>query len=101
MARQSGKYWIPARKGPKLYMREPVIIEDQSITTAGKQTLVIDKKDIEYMDGKRILIVDDVISTGGSLHALETLAAKSTGTVVGCCAALAEATLPSAPTSSS
>ena len=41
MARQSGKYWIPARKGPKLYMREPVIIEDQSITTAGKQTLVI------------------------------------------------------------
>ena len=59
MARQSGKYWIPARKGPKLYMREPVIIEDQSITTAGKQTLVIDKKDIEYMDGKRILIVDD------------------------------------------
>ena len=62
MARQSGKYWIPARKGPKLYMREPVIIEDQSITTAGKQMLVIDKKDIEYMDGKRILIVDDVIS---------------------------------------
>ena len=91
MARQSGKYWIPApQKVPKLYMREPVIIEDQSITTAGKQTLVIDKKDIEYMDGKRILIVDDVISTGGSLHALETLAAKSTGTVVGCCAALAE-----------
>ena len=90
LARKSGKYWIPARKGPKLYMREPVIIEDQSITTAGKQTLVIDKKDIEYMDGKRILIVDDVISTGGSLHALETLAAKSTGTVVGCCAALAE-----------
>ena len=42
------------------------------------------------MNGKRILIVDDVISTGGSLHALETLAAKSTGTVVGCCAALAE-----------
>ena len=81
MARQSGKYWIPARKGPKLYMREPVIIEDESITTAGKQKLVIDKKDIEYMDGKRILIVDDVISTGGSLHALETLAAKSTGTV--------------------
>ena len=74
----------------EMYMREPVIIEDQSITTAGKQTLVIDKKDIEYMDGKRILIVDDVISTGGSLHALETLAAKSTGTVVGCCAALAE-----------
>lgn len=90
MARQSGKQWIPARKGPKLYMQDPVVIEDESITTAGKQVLVIDRKDIDYMNGKRILIVDDVISTGGSLHALETLAAKSTGTVVGCCAALAE-----------
>ena len=90
MARQSGKQWIPARKGPKLYMQDPVVIEDESITTAGKQVLVIDRKDIDYMTGKRILIVDDVISTGGSLHALETLAAKSTGTIVGCCAALAE-----------
>lgn len=90
MACQSGKQWIPARKGAKLYMQDPVVIEDESITTAGKQVLVIDRKDIDYMNGKRILIVDDVISTGGSLHALETLAAKSTGTVVGCCAALAE-----------
>ena len=61
----------------------------------------MDRKDIEYMNGKRILIVDDVISTGGSLHALETLAAQSTGTVVGCCAAWPKATLPSAPTSPS
>ncbi len=89
MSRQSGKQWIPARKGAKLYMQDPVVIEDESITTAGKQVLVLDRKDIEYMDGKRILIVDDVISTG-ALHALETLAARSTGTVVGCCAALAE-----------
>ena len=90
MARQSGKYWIPARKGPKLYMREPVIIEDQSITTAGKQTLVIDKKDLDYMNGKRILVVDDVISTGGSLHALDALAARSSGTIVAQAAVLAE-----------
>lgn len=90
MSRQSGKQWIPARKGAKLYMKEPVVIEDQSITTVGKQTLVIDKKDLDYMDGKRILIVDDVISTGGSLHALEALAAKCTGTVVGRAAVLAE-----------
>lgn len=90
MARQSGKPWLTARKGVKLYMSEPVVIEDESITTAGKQKLVIDKKDIDSMNGKRILIVDDVISTGGSLHALETLVARSTGTVVGCCAVLAE-----------
>ena len=48
MARQSGKYWIPARKGPKLYMREPVIIEDQSITTAGKQTVWLDHEPRDF-----------------------------------------------------
>lgn len=90
MSRQSGKLYIPARKGAKLYMREPVVVEDQSITTAAKQTLVIDKKDLEAMDGKRILIVDDVISSGGSLHALEALVGRSTGTVVARAAVLAE-----------
>ena len=90
MSRQSGKPYIPARKGPKLYMEEPVIVEDRSITTDAVQRLVIDKKDLEMMNGKRVLIVDDVISTGGSLHALETLAAKSTGTVVAKAAVLAE-----------
>lgn len=90
MSRQSGKRYIPARKGPKLYMAKPVIVEDQSITTAAKQRLVLDKKDLEYMNGKRVLIVDDVISTGGSLHALENLVHHSSGTVVGKAAALAE-----------
>lgn len=90
MARQSGKYWIPARKGPKLYMREPVIIEDQSITTAGKQKLVIDRKELEKMNGKRVLVVDDVISTGGSLKALDALAEKTQCTIVGQAAVLAE-----------
>ena len=90
MSRQRGKQWIPARKGVKGYMTDPVIVEDQSITTAGKQTLVIDKKDLDYMNGKRILVVDDVISTGGSLHALDALAARSSGTIVAQAAVLAE-----------
>lgn len=90
MSRQSGKNYIPARKGPKLYMQEPVVVEDQSITTAAKQRLVIDKKDLLAMNGKRVLIVDDVISTGGSLHALETLVNHSEGIVVGKAAVLAE-----------
>ena len=90
MSRQSGKRYIPARKGPKLYMENTVVFEDISITTQAVQKLVIDQKDIEAMDGKRILIVDDVISTGGSLHALETLAAKSTGTIAARAAVLAE-----------
>lgn len=90
MARQSGKNYIPARKGPKLYMKEPIIVEDKSITTEAQQRLVIDKKDLISMDGKRILIVDDVISTGGSLHALETLVGYSKGNVVARAAVLAE-----------
>ena len=90
MSRQSGKPYVCARKGEKLYMTDPVVVEDQSITTAGKQTLVIDKKDLDYMNGKRILVVDDVISTGGSLHALDALAARSSGTIVAQAAVLAE-----------
>ncbi|HIX13049.1 MAG TPA: adenine phosphoribosyltransferase [Candidatus Anaerofilum faecale] len=90
MSRQSGKKYIPARKGPKLYMSKPVIVEDQSITTEAKQRLVIDQKDLDEMNGKRVLIVDDVISTGGSLHALEELVHRSTATVVGKAAVLAE-----------
>lgn len=90
MGRQSGKNYIPARKGVKLYISDPVIVDDTSITTQGTQTLVLDRKDVEYMNGKRILIVDDVVSTGGSLHALEMLAARSEGTVVGKAFVLAE-----------
>ncbi len=90
MSRQSGKPYITARKGVKLYMRNPVKIDDQSITTANKQTLVIDQSDIDQMNGKRLLLVDDVISTGGSMHAIEALVSKSSGTIVGRCAVLAE-----------
>lgn len=90
MSRQSGKPYITARKGVKLYMKNPVKIDDQSITTANKQTLVIDQSDIDQMNGKRLLLVDDVISTGGSMHAIEALVSKSSGTIVGRCAVMAE-----------
>ena len=91
MARQSGaeKYFL-ARKGAKAYMSGVFEVDVKSITTMSVQKLVIDRKDLDSMDGKRILIVDDVISTGGSLHALETLVNKSKGTVVARAAVLAE-----------
>ncbi len=91
MARQSGaaKYFI-ARKGPKAYMPNPLCVEDQSITTAGTQKLYLGRDDAELIRGKRILIVDDVISTGGSLKAMEALIEQAGGIVAGKIAVLAE-----------
>lgn len=90
MSRQCGKKYIPARKGKKLYMQDPVEIRAKSISTEQEQVLCIDRPDLEYLNGKRVLIVDDVISTGGSLKAMEAIVAESTGTVVGRAAVLAE-----------
>ena len=91
MARQSGaaKYFV-ARKGPKAYMPDPIHVEDSSITTAGAQRLYLGQDDAALIRGKRILLMDDVISTGGSLHAMEELVALAGGTVAGRVAVLAE-----------
>ena len=91
MARQSGKNtYILARKAPKLYMKNVIKTEVKSITTSKVQTLYIDQSDVDKMKGKRVLIVDDVISTGESLHALEALVERSGGKIVGRMAILAE-----------
>ena len=91
MCAASGKNrYVLARKSVKLYMKDVVACETQSITTAAKQTLYIDGDDASYMKGKRVLIVDDVISTGGSLRSLENLVEKAGGEVVGKMAILAE-----------
>mgnify|MGYP001852191828 CR=1 FL=1 len=79
MSRQSGKRYILARKSKKLYMKNAVEVDVRSITTAGMQKL--------YLSGDD---VDDVISTGESLHALEMLTEKAGGTIVGTSAVLAE-----------
>ena len=95
MARQSGaqKYFI-ARKGPKAYMPDPIHVEDKSITTAGVQKLYLGRDDADLIRGKRILIMDDVISTGGSLHAMEELVKLAGGTVTGKVPVLAEGAAP-------
>lgn len=91
MARQSGQNkYILARKAPKLYMRDMFEVTVNSITTAKEQRLYLDGEDAALMKGKKILIVDDVISTGESLKALERLVEAAGGTVCGRMAILAE-----------
>ena len=91
MARLAGnqKYFL-ARKTPKLYMTGVLDVKVNSITTAKEQHLYLDTADAELMKGKRILIVDDVISTGESLHAVEELVKQAGGIICGRMAILAE-----------
>ena len=91
MARQSGakKYFL-ARKAPKLYMTGVFEVAVKSITTAKEQKLYLDTADAEMMKGKKILLVDDVISTGESLRALEVLVEQAGGIIAGRMAILAE-----------
>lgn len=91
MARQHGENrYLIARKAPKLYMKNIFYTEVTSITTANRQMLHIDQNDADFMRGRKVLIVDDVISTGESLKAVEKLVTEAGGTVVGKMAILAE-----------
>ena len=90
MARQSGKNYIVARKSVKLYMSDPISVRVKSITTANEQTLYLSSEDVERLRGKRVLVVDDVISTGESLAALEKLLAEAGGEIAAKMAVLAE-----------
>ncbi len=82
--------WMLARKGVRLYMQNVLEVTVKSITTSNVQKLYLDGNDAAMMKGKRILIVDDVISTGESLHALEELVKAAGGEIVGRMAILAE-----------
>ena len=91
MARQSGasEYFV-ARKGMKVYLTDPIHVQVRSITTQHDQDLYLSGADAAKMRVKKILIVDDVISTGESLHALEELVHQAGGEVAGRMAVLAE-----------
>ena len=90
MARQTGKPYIIARKGLKVYMRNPLEVNVTSITTQHEQHLFLGESEVQMLRGKRVLIVDDVISTGESLKALETLIDQVGGKIVAKMAVLAE-----------
>ena len=97
MSRQSGINYLIARKKAKAYMTGVFEVRVQSITTAGEQTLIIDTADAEKIRGKRVLILDDVISTGESLRATEELVNRAGGIIVAKAAVLAEGDAASRP----
>lgn len=90
MARLMGIDYIVVRKMVKAYMEDPIVTDAQSITTAGQQHLVMDSTDVKKIWHKRVAIIDDVVSTGGSLLALENLLSKTGCTVVAKAAPLLE-----------
>ena len=90
MSRQSGKPYVVARKSVKLYMTDPISVSVKSITTAAEQTLYLSKEKAQMLSGKKVLLVDDVISTGESLLALEKLTTEAGGVISGRSAVLAE-----------
>ncbi len=90
MARQSGKPYVVARKGVKVYMRNPLEVSVTSITTQHEQRLFLGETEVAMLNGKRVLIVDDVVSTGESLIAVRQLVEKAGGIEAAACAFLAE-----------
>lgn len=90
IARQGCREYVVARKGLKVYMPDPISVKVNSITTLSQQTLYLGHDEADKMKDKRVLIVDDVISTGESLKAIEELVLKSGGEIVGKVAVLAE-----------
>ena len=90
LSRQTGKPYIVARKGTKVYMKDPICVNVQSITTKSEQKLYLGKDEVELLKGKRVLIVDDVISTGESLRSMQLLVKEAGGKISCSCAILAE-----------
>lgn len=90
MSRQSGKPYVVARKSVKLYMTEPVSVTVKSITTAAEQTLYLSQEKAAMLKGKKVILADDVISTGESVSALVKLTEAVGGEVAGKAAVLAE-----------
>lgn len=90
MARQSNKPYVIARKGVKVYMRNPLDVAVTSITTQHEQHLYLGETEVNIIKGKRVLIIDDVISTGESLAAVRKLVSEAGAIEAAACAFLAE-----------
>jgi len=75
--------YIVARKSIKSYMQNPIVRKVKSITTKDEQILCLDGIDVEYLKGKKVLLVDDVVSTGESINELKELTKEAGAEVVG------------------
>ncbi len=82
--------YIVARKSVKAYMRDPLVVEVDSVTTREKQVLCLDRCNADKIAGKKVAIIDDVVSTGASMEAVETLVQQAGGEVAARAALLAE-----------
>ena len=82
-ARELGqRYYAVARKSKKLYMQDGIEVNiESSITTGAEQKLYLSKHDVDLIKGKKVGIVDDVVSTGASLQGLEALVLKAGGII--------------------
>lgn len=87
-----GRYfpYVVCRKGVKGYMKNPLTVEVKSITTASVQSLVLDGAEADRLRGRRVAVVDDVVSTGGSLRAVEELLRRVDAQIVARAAVLLE-----------
>jgi adenine phosphoribosyltransferase len=84
------KPYVILRKTYKLYMGDALTAETLSITTGEPQTLILDEKDRKLMKGKKIVLVDDVISTGSTLQGMHMIAEKAGAKIVAEAAILTE-----------
>jgi adenine phosphoribosyltransferase len=87
---ETNKSYVVLRKTYKPYMGAALIAETLSITTGEPQTLILDEKDQELVKGKRVLVVDDVISTGSTLEGMRMIMKRAGAEVVGEAAILTE-----------
>lgn len=74
--------WVVLRKSEKVYMGDALKHETMSITTGVPQTLYLDEKDRKLIAGKRVALIDDVISTGSTLQSMQMLVNEAGGTIV-------------------